>query len=90
VNPRSTLGLIEIFYDRDDEDERARMLALYDDLADASLAAGYQQYRSSVWYGERLLTASDGFRRLTETLKAAVDPEGVIAPGRYGIRSARA
>ncbi len=90
VNPRSTLGLTEIFYDRDDGDERARMLALYDELADASLAAGYQQYRSSVWYGERLLASSDGFGRLAGTLKAAVDPEGVIAPGRYGIRSARA
>jgi 4-cresol dehydrogenase (hydroxylating) len=85
VNARSALGLIEIFYDRDDPDERERMLALYDELAGATLAAGYQQYRASVWYAEHGLGAAPAYRRLTDALKTAVDPGRVLAPGRYGI-----
>ena len=85
VNARSTLGLIEIFYDRDDDSERARMQATYDELAQATLAAGYQQYRTSVWYGAHVLDGSPGLKGLLDSLKAAVDPDGVLAPGRYSI-----
>jgi 4-cresol dehydrogenase (hydroxylating) flavoprotein subunit len=85
VNARSALGLIELFYDRTNEDERRRMLALYDELAEATLAAGYPQYRSSVWHAQHELGATPERRRLVDALKAAVDPQRVLAPGRYGI-----
>jgi 4-cresol dehydrogenase (hydroxylating) len=85
VNARSALGLFEIFFDRESQDERSRMLALYDELAEATARAGYQQYRTSVAYFDRVLGPSPSFQRLAETLKAAVDPNGILAPGRYGV-----
>jgi len=85
VNPRSILALIQIFYDRLDADEGSRMQAVYDELAEVTLAAGYQQYRTSVWSGENVLGASPAFRDLVQAMKAAVDPHGILAPGRYGI-----
>lgn len=85
VNPRSTLGLIEIFYDRQSADECARMQALYDELAEATTRAGYQQYRTSVAYSDRILQPARPYRQLVDALKQAVDPNGVLAPGRYGI-----
>ncbi len=85
VNPRTTLGLIELFYDREDPDQCARMPGLYDELASETLAAGYQQYRTSVWYGERILGASAALHRMLDTMKSAVDPHGILAPGRYSI-----
>jgi 4-cresol dehydrogenase (hydroxylating) len=85
VNARSAVGLFEIFFDRESQDERSRMLALYDELAEATARAGYQQYRTSVAYFDRVLGPSPSFQRLAETLKAAVDPNGILAPGRYGV-----
>jgi 4-cresol dehydrogenase (hydroxylating) len=85
VNARSALALFEIFFDRDSEEERSRMLALYDELAAATARAGYQQYRTSVAYFDRVLGSSPSFLRLAETLKLAVDPNGILAPGRYGV-----
>jgi 4-cresol dehydrogenase (hydroxylating) len=85
VNPRSALGLIEIFYDRHNPDECARTQALYEELGEATARAGYQQYRTSVAYSDRILESAQPFQRLVDKLKAAVDPEGVLAPGRYGI-----
>jgi 4-cresol dehydrogenase (hydroxylating) len=85
VNPRSAVGLIELFYDRDDPDERTRMLALYDELAERTLAAGYPQYRTSVWLGEHVLGASPELQRFVDSLKGAVDPNHILAPGRYSI-----
>lgn len=85
VNPRSILGLIEIFYDKTDPDECARAQALYDELAAVTLQAGYPQYRTSIAYGERLMEAAPEFQRMMNAMKAAVDPNHIIAPGRYGI-----
>jgi 4-cresol dehydrogenase (hydroxylating) flavoprotein subunit len=85
VNPRSALGLIEIFYDRQNLDECARMQALYEDLGEATSRAGFQQYRTSVAYSERIFESAQPFQRMVDALKRAVDPSGVLAPGRYGI-----
>jgi 4-cresol dehydrogenase (hydroxylating) len=78
-------GLIELFHDRDDPDERTRMLALYDELAERTLAAGYPQYRTSVRLGEHVLGASPELQRFVDSLKGAVDPSDILAPGRYSI-----
>lgn len=85
VNPRSVMGLIEIFYDKTDPDECTRAQALYDELAAVTLRAGYQQYRTSIAYGERLMEAAPEFQRMMNAMKAAVDPNHIIAPGRYGL-----
>jgi 4-cresol dehydrogenase (hydroxylating) flavoprotein subunit len=85
VNPRSTLGLIEIFYDKENADEAGRAQALYNELADKTAAAGFQQYRTSVGYGDRILGGAPEFQRLMNAMKLAIDPENIIAPGRYGI-----
>lgn len=85
VNPRTMLALFEIFYDRDNIDEHPRLQALHDELAEETLRAGYQQYRTSVGYSPHILDTSPGVRDMLNAMKAAVDPHNIIAPGRYGI-----
>ena len=85
VNPRSCVCLFEIFYDRSNADETARAQALYDDLAAATVTAGFQQYRTSVAYSEKILRTATEFQTFVDALKTAADPNDVIAPGRYGI-----
>ncbi len=85
VNPRSVVMLMEIFYDKESADEAARASALFEALSDATIRAGYQQYRTSVHYMDRILAEAPEYRRLAEALKRAVDPENIMAPGRYGV-----
>ena len=85
VNPRTTLALIEIFYDKTNTDEATRAQALYEELAAETLRAGYQQYRTSIAYAEHILGAAPEFQRMMDAMKAAVDPGNILAPGRYGI-----
>jgi 4-cresol dehydrogenase (hydroxylating) len=85
VNPRSAVALIEIFYDKQNADEASRAQALYNELAEATAAAGFQQYRTSIAYGDRILSGNPEFQSLMNTMKGAIDPDNILAPGRYGL-----
>jgi 4-cresol dehydrogenase (hydroxylating) len=84
-NPRSVIVLMSIFYDREDVDETERAKALYDDLFEAATASGYQQYRTSVAAMHRLYSGQPAYADMLQAIKTALDPDEVIAPGRYGI-----
>lgn len=85
VNPRSVLGLIEIFFDKTSTDEGARAQALYQELAAETLRAGYQQYRTSIAHGAHIMDSAPEFQRMMDAMKFAIDPNNIIAPGRYGL-----
>jgi 4-cresol dehydrogenase (hydroxylating) len=85
VNPRSVVMLMEIFFDKESPDETARAAALFEALSDQTIRAGYQQYRTSVHYMDRILAEAPEYRRLAESLKRALDPDNILAPGRYGV-----
>jgi 4-cresol dehydrogenase (hydroxylating) len=85
VNPRSAVVLMEIFYDKADPNETARARVMYEDLCALTVRAGYQQYRTNVAYMDRLLEPVPQYWRLLGSMKRAVDPCGLFAPGRYGI-----
>lgn len=87
TNPRSVYLVAPVFFDRavDGEDQRALACA---ERCLASLArAGYWPYRSGIG-GPRLPSArTDAGRQVLARIKAALDPAGVLAPGRSGPRS---
>lgn len=85
VNPRTVVALFSIYYDREDEAEVTRAQELYATLRDACLERGYQQYRTSAVGSRRVLDCAPEVRAFADRLKAAVDPAGVLAPGRYGV-----
>lgn len=85
VNPRTVVALVSIFFDRDDPDETRRAEALYAAIRDACLARGYQQYRTSTPGCRNILESAPDLRRFADRLKRAVDPNMVLAPGRYGV-----
>jgi 4-cresol dehydrogenase (hydroxylating) len=85
VNPRTAVALVQIHYDRQDAGETGRAQELYEALADAARAAGYQQYRTGVHGGGRILSGNTEFQRLANAIKSALDPDNIIAPGRYGV-----
>jgi 4-cresol dehydrogenase (hydroxylating) len=87
VNPRSAVLLMQIFYDKGDPTETARARVLYEELWALTARAGYQQYRTNVANMHRLLEPVPQYQRLLDSMKRAVDPCGVLAPGRYGVGS---
>jgi 4-cresol dehydrogenase (hydroxylating) len=73
----------------EDVGENARVRAAYLELVKVGTALGYGEYRTHAMFMGEVV---DGFSfnnhallRLAETLKDAIDPNGIISAGRYGI-----
>jgi hypothetical protein len=87
--PRHMVHVTMIFFENDNQEQLARARALYSELLAAARRRGYAPYRSHVDYMDVI---ADGFdygdhalRRLQETLKDALDPNGILSPGKQGV-----
>ena len=78
---RTLVCVITISYDRDVPGEDERAMACFRDLTTELLARGYPPYRLSV--ARMDAGGSESYGTLIETLKKAMDPAGILAPGRY-------
>jgi 4-cresol dehydrogenase (hydroxylating) len=78
---------MSVFYDKEDPDETRRAEALYFEMGETTQKAGYQQYRTSTLFMDRILGPAPEFQRVCNLLKRALDPNGILAPGKYGIGS---
>jgi 4-cresol dehydrogenase (hydroxylating) len=83
INERALGGVVTIAYDKDDAAEVARARQCYRQVFDAVMAAGYIPYRVGMQSMRRLDPAQDVFWKTVGRIKAALDPGGTIAPGRY-------
>lgn len=83
INERSLGGVITVAYDKEDEEEVARAKACYKDVFDLCMAAGYIPYRVGNQSMAQLDPNSDVFWAAVRQIKAALDPDGIISPGRY-------
>lgn len=79
---RSAIGVLTIGYDRDEPGEDARALECYRVLAETLLSHGYPPYRLTVG-SMGYATPDDDYGALLRRLKAALDPGGILSPGRY-------
>ena len=83
--PRSAIVLTSIFFDKRDPVATRRAHELYLAICRATQAAGYQQYRSSTAFMSEILAPAPAFQRLANAIKRSIDPNNIIAPGKYGI-----
>lgn len=74
---------VPLLFDRDDPEQTERAHACYRALLEAGQTIGCVPYRASIeamgWFSR----AEHPHWRLVEQLKAALDPDDLIAPGRY-------
>ncbi|MDB5792662.1 MAG: FAD-linked oxidase [Massilia sp.] len=83
VNERALGGVLTVAYDKDDLEETARARACHDELFQRVLEAGYIPYRAGNHSMAQLDPGGDTYWRTVARIKAALDPAGILAPGRY-------
>ena len=83
INERSLGGVITVAYDKDDIDEVERARRCYHECFELVMAAGYIPYRVGNQSMADLDPHGDVYWQTVARIKAALDPAGIIAPGRY-------
>jgi len=84
-NARSVCPLMVILYDRLYEIECGRAEQLYGAILDLSHQKGYQHFRAGINGWKKLYQYCPELKTFNQKIKSALDPEGILAPGRYGI-----
>ena len=87
---RTMFHVVPTFFDTSDEAQvRAAFDELFPKALAATAAAGYGLYRTHVHFMEAVMDTysfnDHVLRRFLETIKDAVDPNGVLSPGKSGI-----
>ena len=90
LNPRHAIALALISFDRDDHAQAAEVAELFPELIADAAAAGYAPYRSHVAFMDLIADQYDRERLSAPRLhrrriKDAVDPQGILSPGKQGI-----
>ncbi len=83
INERALCAVLTVAYDRDDPFETVRARDCHRAVFDAVMVAGYLPYRVGIESMSSLDPYGDVFWQVTAKIKAALDPQGLIAPGRY-------
>jgi 4-cresol dehydrogenase (hydroxylating) len=84
VTPNDIIAIQKIDWEKGDGERTKRAWELYEALGRELRQAGFPPYRLGVQSQEQVLYLEER-RRTLQSLKETFDPNGVIAPGRYGI-----
>ena len=86
---RHAIALALIAFDRDNAAEAAQVETLFGDLIDKGASASYAPYRAHLAFMDRIKALYDfndhALGKVTQTIKDALDPCGILSPGKQGI-----
>ena len=85
-SPRAVYLLPLLVYDRDVPGADEEAMRCHDAMLERLVAAGYPPYRLGAQSMDALPAPRDDHGALMERLKRALDPNDVLAPGRYDFR----
>jgi 4-cresol dehydrogenase (hydroxylating) len=89
INGRFANNVNMLMFDRDQPKQIETMKQLFNTLISESAKAGYGEYRTHLGWMDRVMDTFDfnnnAIRRFNEKVKDALDPNGIIAPGKQGI-----
>lgn len=89
VNARAMCSINGLRFNLDDEDATAQAYLLMQKLVTEAGEHGYSEYRSHLQVMDLVAQQADfndhAYLRFVEKIKDAVDPQGILSPGRYGV-----
>jgi 4-cresol dehydrogenase (hydroxylating) len=78
-----------IVYDKNDPAERQRMDEMFQEMVKEAADAGYGEYRTHIQYMDQIAGTfswnDHALMKMNESIKDALDPNGVLAAGKSGI-----
>lgn len=83
ISERSIDCVVNLSYDRDVPGEDQRAMACHDDMLAQLCAAGYYPYRLGIQSMGKLPGKTAPYEAFVSGLKSTLDPNGILAPGRY-------
>lgn len=87
VGQRALHHIVDVLFDRTIEEEMKRAHDCFAELLRAFAAEGYAVYRVNNVYMDQVAEVYGPVQRnVNQTLKRALDPQGIFAPGKSGIR----
>ncbi len=91
MGERSLTNVNQILYNKDDPAMMARVDGMFRELVADASAQRYGEYRTHIDYMDLVAGTYDfndkALLRLNQRVKAALDPNGIVAPGKSGIWS---
>lgn len=89
IGGRFATNINMLMFDRDQPEQIANMKRLFNALIGETAKAGYGEYRTHLGWMDTVMDTYDfnnhALRRLNERIKDALDPNGIIAPGKQGV-----
>ena len=89
INGRSAAVVAAFMFDRTNAEETGHAFAVVKELVRDLGAQGYGEYRAHLDFmdlaSDQYSFGDHAYRRFVEKIKDAVDPRGVVSPGRHGI-----
>lgn len=93
LSPRSVIHVSTMFFDPHDEAQTQRVYDNYTRMFEVMQDRGYPIYRTSLHHMDLVASEFDfndgALMRLNETIKDAIDPRGILQPGKSGIWAQR-
>ena len=86
VGMREMHHIIDLLYDRSDAEETRKAYACFDKLLTRFAEEGYGTYRTNIAFMDKVAeTYGPVQRSVNQKIKRALDPNGILAPGKSGI-----
>lgn len=89
ISSRALIFVADMFFTRTDAEETARCRALFRQLCDDMAKIGVGLYRTHLHFMHDAVSmhrwGDSALPRLNNRIKAALDPNGILAPGKQGI-----
>lgn len=86
-SPRALIGLFGVFFDLANEEERENARHWYTAINRVLKENGYPEYRTSAMTTTHALDTNPELKDFLAKLKTSIDAEGILAPGRYGVKT---